>query len=125
MCPKVASAVQLEDDEFRLAAEAEEVTQPGTGKQGNGPAEDVKLSERSLLLKMLEEERGVQGSIQVFHNAASALAQVMLSRVYPMGSRVSSSNVSDELACRLWEAGVQMVALNLQTVDSVRARALR
>lgn len=41
-----------------------------------------------------------------------------LSRVYPKGSRVDSSNIQDLHACRLWAAGVQLVALNVQTWDS-------
>lgn len=41
----------------------------------------------------------------------------VLSRVYPKRSRVDSSNVSELHACRLWAAGVQMLALNLQTWD--------
>lgn len=40
-----------------------------------------------------------------------------LSRVYPKGSRMDSSNMADTLLCRLWGAGVQMAALNFQTFD--------
>lgn len=40
-----------------------------------------------------------------------------LSRVYPKGSRMDSSNMADTLLCRLWSAGVQMAALNFQTFD--------
>ena len=39
-----------------------------------------------------------------------------ISRVYPKGTRIDSTNISDTLACRLWEAGVQMVALNWQAL---------
>jgi len=37
--------------------------------------------------------------------------------MYPRGGRVDSSNISELLACKAWEAGVQMVCFNLQTVD--------
>ena len=43
--------------------------------------------------------------------------RTFLSRVYPKGDRIYSTNIPVPLVCRLWEAGVQMVALNLQTVD--------
>ena len=42
----------------------------------------------------------------------------VISRVYPRGDRVSSSNIEVLLACKLWECGVQMVCFNLQTQDS-------
>ena len=42
----------------------------------------------------------------------------MCSRVYPKGNRVNSSNITEQTTCKLWEAGVQMVALNLQTIDN-------
>jgi len=58
----------------------------------------------------LEMEREQQPA-WIAHN------EVHLSRVYPKGGRVDSSNISDLHACRLWGAGVQMVALNVQTWD--------
>lgn len=41
----------------------------------------------------------------------------LLSRIYPKGSRTDSSNLPEALTCRMWSAGVQMVALNWQTWD--------
>eukprot|EP00965_Chrysotila_dentata_P096318 3183187-Pleurochrysis_carterae.AAC.1 len=41
-----------------------------------------------------------------------------ISRVYPSGRRVDSSNPSDTTACRVWSSGVQMLALNIQTLDA-------
>ena len=41
-----------------------------------------------------------------------------LSRVYPKATRLESSNMPDNLACRLWAAAVHMVSFNFQYWDS-------
>lgn len=45
---------------------------------------------------------------------------MQLSRIYPKGTRVDSSNYMPQL---FWNAGCQMVALNFQTVGKSRSKS--
>jgi len=69
-------------------------------------AQMISLSE-SKVLEMCRERR----------EYLIAFNKQQLSRVYPKGTRIQSSNMDDETVCAAWEAGCHMIALNYQTWD--------
>lgn len=77
-----------------------------------GPSADKRLTVSSFKEGKAAKLEAKSAAEWRVHNGAA------FSRVYPRGSRYDSSNFSEALACRIWSAGCQMVALNWQTWDS-------
>jgi hypothetical protein len=80
------------------------------------PSDDP-AAKRPLVVSSFKETRGLEMEREsqaewIVHN------QERISRVYPRGGRLDSSNISELHVCRLWGTGVQMVALNIQTWDA-------
>ena len=87
------------------------------GEQTRRVSVDGEMARVPLLVSSFNEKRAENIVCTQLQPEWRLHNESLLSRVYPRGNRVNSSNISEALACRLWVAGVQMIALNLQTID--------
>lgn len=60
--------------------------------------------------------------ITVLNRTSTRYNKSQLSRIYPKGTRVDSSNFMPQL---FWNAGCQLVALNYQTIGNVKSLLLK
>ncbi|KAM9784670.1 1-phosphatidylinositol 4,5-bisphosphate phosphodiesterase delta-3-A isoform 2-T3 [Syngnathus typhle] len=97
---KVCSKLSVELSE--LVVYCRSVPFCGFANEGEKPADEMSSFSENDALKLIKDS----GKLFVRHNSRQ------LSRIYPSGQRLQSSNFNPQ---EMWNAGCQMVALNFQT----------
>eukprot|EP00965_Chrysotila_dentata_P219381 6191107-Pleurochrysis_carterae.AAC.3 len=101
-------AQELSDVTYLSATKLKDAMMGKQPSEGGGFCWEMNsLSENRVISLAREQRKGL-----LVHN------QRQLTRIYPNGTRIISSNMEAEDVCAAWSSGCHMVALNFQTWDA-------
>uniref|UniRef100_A0A8C4YW24 Phosphoinositide phospholipase C n=1 Tax=Gadus morhua TaxID=8049 RepID=A0A8C4YW24_GADMO len=101
--------------EIEAESEEDDEDEDDEGKKGSAEREAVATEEMSTLVNYVQPTKFNSFEVSfVLLFFVLKYNKSQLSRIYPKGTRVDSSNFMPQL---FWNAGCQLVALNYQTID--------